>query len=247
VSRGSGLSGRVALVTGGSGGIGQALVRELASAGAAVAVCYGTRPEPAERLAEEVVSRGGSALAVGGDLSDPAAPARLVAAAERALGPVDLLVANHGMLRPRRWDDVSLEEWDVHVEVNLRAPFLLAQRVLPGMVERGFGRVLFVSSIAGLTGGVVGPHYAASKAGLHGLTHALASQVAASGATVNAIAPALIEGTDMLPGTPEELASRIPVGRLGRPQEVADLALAVLLNGYLTNQVISLNGGMHPG
>jgi 3-oxoacyl-[acyl-carrier protein] reductase len=241
------LSGRVALVTGGSGGIGQAIVRGLAGVGVAVAVGFGTRAEPAERVAEEVVAAGGSALALGADLSDPTAPARLVAAAEQALGPVGLLVANHGMLRQRGWEDVSLEDWDAHVDVNLRAPFLLAQRVLPGMVERRFGRVLFVSSIAGLTGGIVGPHYAASKAGLHGLTHALASRVAAAGVTVNAIAPSLIEDTNMLPGRPEDLAARVPVGRLGRPDEVADLALALLRNGYLTNQVVSLNGGMHPG
>jgi 3-oxoacyl-[acyl-carrier protein] reductase len=131
--------------------------------------------------------------------------------------------------------------------VNLRAPFLLARRVLPAMVERGFGRVLFTSSVAALTGGVVGPHYAATKAGLHGLTHHLAARVASQGVTVNAIAPALIEGTRMLPGDPGELATRIPVGRLGTPAEVADLALAMLRNGYLTSKVIAIDGGIHPG
>jgi 3-oxoacyl-[acyl-carrier protein] reductase len=115
------------------------------------------------------------------------------------------------------------------------------------MRERGFGRILFTSSVAGLTGGVIGPHYAASKAGLHGLTHHLATRVAADGVTVNAIAPALIADTAMLPGDPAELAERIPVRRLGTPQEVADLMLAILGNGYLTNQVISIDGGIHPG
>src|ERR671934_1012 len=126
---------------------------------------------------------------------------------------------------------------------NLRAPFLLAQRTLPGMRARGFGRVLFVSSVAAFTGGIVGPHYAASKAGLHGLTHFLATRVAGEGVTVNTIAPALITETGMLPGNPEELQNRVPVGRLGRPEEVADLALAILRNPYLTNQVLSLDGG----
>ena len=103
-----------------------------------------------------------------------------------------------------------------------------------------------MSSVAGLTGGIVGPHYAASKAGLHGLTHYLARRAAGEGVTVNALAPALIEDTGMLPGDPGALATMIPVGRLGKPEEVADLALAVLRNGYMTNQVVSLDGGMHP-
>ncbi len=131
------------------------------------------------------------------------------------------------------------------VAVNLRAPFLLAQRTLPGMRERGFGRILFMSSAAAFTGGIVGPHYAASKAGLHGLTHFLATRMAPFGITVNALAPALITGTGMLPGSPEELRQRVPVGRLGEPEEVADLALAIIDNAYLTNQVISLDGGMY--
>ena len=131
--------------------------------------------------------------------------------------------------------------------MNLRAPFLLTQRALPAMIERGFGRVLFMSSVAGLTGGVIGPHYASAKSGLHGLTHFLAGRLADSGVTVNALAPALIAQTGMLPGDPEELRGRIPVGRLGTPDEVANLTLAVLGNAYVTNQVISIDGGMYPG
>ncbi len=115
------------------------------------------------------------------------------------------------------------------------------------MRTHGYGRILFTSSVAALTGGIVGPHYASSKAGLHGLTHYLASRVARDGVTVNAIAPALIEETGMLPGDPGELADRVPVGRLGKPSEVADLAMAIMRNGYVTSQVISVDGGMHPG
>jgi 3-oxoacyl-[acyl-carrier protein] reductase len=114
------------------------------------------------------------------------------------------------------------------------------------MRDRGFGRALFVSSVAGFTGGIVGPHYASSKAGLHGLIHFLASRFAADGITVNGLAPALITDTAMLPGEPAELARRIPLGRLGRPAEVASLALATLGNAYLTNQVISIDGGTYP-
>lgn len=139
-----------------------------------------------------------------------------------------------------------MADFDRAVAVNLRAPFLAAQAALPAMIERRFGRVLFVSSVAAFTGGIVGPHYAASKAGLHALTAFLSRRVAAQGVTVNAIAPALIEETGMLPGSTAELAAKVPVGRLGRPDEVAALSLAILSNGYLTGQVIGLDGGMHP-
>ena len=116
------------------------------------------------------------------------------------------------------------------------------------MIERRFGRVLFVSSIAGLNGGVVGTHYAASKAGLHGLMHHLALRVAADGVTVNALAPALVGHTRMFPVDPETGTAPvpIPVGRVGRPDEVADMAIAMLRNGYLTNKVITLDGGILP-
>jgi 3-oxoacyl-[acyl-carrier protein] reductase len=240
------LSGRVALVTGASGGIGAAIAGRLAAAGAAVAVGYGHHPEPARALAGRIGAAGGRAVAVGGDLADPDAPGRLVDEAERALGPVEVLVANAGMGRRRTLDDLSADEWELTLAVNLRAPLLLLKRCVPGMRERGWGRVLLMSSVAAFTGGLVGPHYAASKAGLHGLLHFVAAREAANGITVNAIAPALIEETAMLPGDPGDLAARIPVGRLGRPAEVAGLALAVLSNGYLTDQVIGLDGGMHP-
>jgi 3-oxoacyl-[acyl-carrier protein] reductase len=113
------------------------------------------------------------------------------------------------------------------------------------MRERGFGRTLLISSVAAFTGGVIGPDYTASKAGLHGLTHFFASRTAADGVTVNALAPAFIE-TAMLPDDPERLANSVPVGRVGGPEEVADFAMAMLRNGYLTNQVLSIDGGMHP-
>src|SRR5438067_2515021 len=218
------LDGRVALVTGGSGGIGRALVRGLAAEGAAVAVGYGARAEAAEQIAAEIVTAGGRAVAGGADLRRPDA---LVAAVETALGPVDVLVSNAGLGRTQALEEVRSEDFDEMVAVNLRAPFLLAQRTVPGMRERRFGRILFISSVAAFTGGIVGPHYAASKAGVNALTHFIASRTAGDGITVNAIAPALIENTDMLPGDPGERSSRIPVGRLGNPAEVAELAMAV--------------------
>jgi 3-oxoacyl-[acyl-carrier protein] reductase len=239
-------SGRVALVTGASGGIGRALADRLAGAGASVAVHYGRSADMAHQIAARIGSAGGRAAALQADLGDSGAPDQLVDSVERELGAVDILVANHGRGRPRgSLQEVTAQEWDQTFAVNARAPFLLARRVVPGMRERRFGRILFTSSVAGLTGGVVGPDYAASKAALHGLTHYLATRVAADGVTVNALAPALIEHTGMLPGDPGDLAKMIPVGRLGIPAEVADLALAVLANGYLTNHVIPIDGGMH--
>ena len=238
-------AGRVALVTGGSGGIGAALSARLAGAGAAVAVHYATAREAADRVVAEIAARG-QAAAFGADLRQADAPERLVAAVEGELGAIDVLCANAGLSRPGSYEDVDAAAFDETLAVNLRAPYLLARRVLPGMRERGFGRILFTSSVAALTGGVVGPHYASSKAGLHGLTHFLASRAAPDGVTVNAIAPALIEETGMLPGDPRELSRRVPVGRLGAPGEVADLALAMLRNAYMTNQVVSVDGGIHP-
>lgn len=239
-------AGRVALVTGASGGIGAELSRGLAEAGAAVALHYATNEAAAGGLAAEIEAAGGRALTLGADLGDASAPERLIGEVERELGPVDMLAANAGLSRPGSWEDVGAEAFDETVAVNLRAPYLLARRVLPGMCERGYGRILFTSSVAALTGGIVGPHYASSKAGLHGLTHFLASRVAADGVTVNAIAPALVEDTAMLPGEPGELRKAVPVGRLGKPAEVADLAIAMLRNGYLTSKVVMLDGGIHP-
>jgi 3-oxoacyl-[acyl-carrier protein] reductase len=235
---------RVALVTGASGGIGRALSLRLAEAGAKMAIHYSTGEDRAEALVAEIGDeRCGS---YGADLSHPDAPGQLVEAVEETLGPIDVLVANAGMTNIQNYEDVTLEDWDRMMAVNLRAPFLLAQAALGGMRERGFGRVLFVSSVAAYTGGIVGPHYAASKAGLLGLTRFLASRTAGDGVTVNAIAPALIEETGMLPGDPGDLSQRIPVGRLGKPDEVADLALALLRNGYVTNEAVLIDGGLFP-
>lgn len=241
------LAGRVALVTGASGGIGAALCQRLARAGAQVAVHYRSDRASAERVAGSIEAAGGQASVFAADLAGKEAPDRLVDEVEAGLGPVDVLAANAGLSRPGSYDEVDSAIFDETLAVNLRAPYLLARRVLPRMRQRRFGRILFTSSVAALTGGIVGPHYAASKAGLHGLTHHLASRVAADGVTVNAIAPALIADTDMLPGDPADLAQGIPVHRLGTPDEVADLAMAILANGYITSKVLAIDGGIHPG
>ena len=243
------LAGRVALLTGASGGIGKGIARALADEGVDLFLTYGRHADDAEEVAAYARGVGRRAAVAAADLADPTAPARLVAQANIELGGIDILVANAGTADVKGWQNIDLESWNATLAINLTAPFLLAQQVLPAMVEKRFGRVLFVSSVAGLNGGVVGAHYAASKAGLHGLMHHLAPRVAADGVTVNALAPALIGDTGMFPVDPDTAASTpmpIPVGRAGRPAEVADLAIAMLRNGYLTNKVITLDGGILP-
>ena len=243
------LQGRVALVTGGSGGIGGALGRALARAGADVALTYTGHRDDAERVADDVRAAGRRALVLHADLADADSPADTVRQVRDGLGAVDVLVANAGIGEQLSWDAVEPEVWDRTMAVNLRAPWLMTREALPAMVERGWGRVLLVSSVAALNGGVVGPHYAASKAGLHGLMHHLAPRVAGSGVTVNTVAPALIAGTRILPvdpGDPDAMPLPVPVGRLGTVEEVAAISLAVLTNGYLTNKVITLDGGLVP-
>jgi 3-oxoacyl-[acyl-carrier protein] reductase len=236
------LTGKVALVTGASGGIGGRIAERLAGEGAIVALHYATNEPPVRELAAALPQ----AAVFQADLGAAEAPERLVEEVEAQLGPIEVLVANHGAGAVATLDEVDAGAFDAMLAVNLRAPYLLARSALRGMVQRGFGRILFMSSVAGLTGGIIGPHYAASKAGLHGLTHYLASRMAQHGITVNALAPALIEDTGMLPGDPGELARKIPVGRVGRPEEVADMAMAMMRNGYMTNQVVGIDGGMYP-
>lgn len=238
-------AGRQALVTGASGGIGAAICRTLAARGAALAAAYGRHAEAAEELCRELAAWGAPAAAFAADMEDRQAPAQLVDRVSEAMGPVDLLVACHGRGRAAEWDRLEAADFDRTLAINLRAPFLLAQAALGGMCERGFGRVLFISSTAALRGGTLAPDYAASKAGLHGLAYFLASRVAAEGVTVNVLAPGFVE-TAMLPGDPRELGARVPVGRVGRPAEVADMASAILANGYVTSHVFSIDGGMHP-
>lgn len=235
-------------MTGASGGIGSSLARALLDAGVDLVLSYSTHRENTDALISHAHQRGRRAVAVQADLADPAAAGVLTSKVCEEFGPVDILVANAGTARQADWSAVDAALWNTTMAVNLTAPFLLAQQLLPGMVDRRYGRILFVSSVAAFNGGVVGPHYAASKAGLHGLVHHLAPRVAERGITVNAIAPALVSGTGMLPIDPgrDGLTGRIPVGRLGSPTEIADMAMAMMRNGYLTNKIITLDGGLVP-
>lgn len=241
------LDGRLALVTGGSGGIGGALALALAGAGADLVLTYSGHRDDAETAAAAVTGLGRAATTVQADFGAPGAGRDLAERVSSEVGPVDVLVANAGSGVRLAWQEVDDETWEHTFAVNVTAVWQLTRALLPGMVERGFGRILFVSSVAALTGGVVGPHYAASKAALHGLMHHLAQRVAGSGVTVNTIAPALITGTRMLPDdSAESPAPAIPVGRRGRPEEIADMALAMLTNPYLTSKVIAVDGGIYP-
>ena len=243
------LNGRVALVTGASRGIGAAIAGRLAEAGVDVAVGYESDRTAAEEQTASICGMGRRALAVGGDVSDPAALEEMAGIVESELGPVDILVSNAGVAPQQGLEEITVEDWDRVMNVNLRPAFLLAKRLAPGMREREWGRIVFVSSVAAFTGGIVGPHYTTSKAGLIGLARALAGPLAPNGVTVNAVAPALIEGGETLPGDEEsrrQLAELIPVGRLGSPEEVAEAVLSLVSNPFITAQTISVDGGMHP-
>jgi 3-oxoacyl-[acyl-carrier protein] reductase len=242
------LDGRLALVTGASGGIGGAVALALARAGADLVLAYSGHRDDADAVAAAVTGLGRAVTTVQADLGAAGAGRDLAERVSATAGPVDVLVANAGAGVRRPWQEVDEELWAHTFAVNVTAVWQLTRALLPGMVERGFGRILLVSSVAALNGGVVGPHYAASKAALHGLMHHLAPRVAGSGVTVNTIAPALIAGTRMLPGDDPQgnLPFPIPVGRLGQPEEIADMALAMLTNPYLTSKVITVDGGIYP-
>jgi 3-oxoacyl-[acyl-carrier protein] reductase len=237
------LKGRVALVTGGSRGIGRAIALGLARTGCKVAVGYRSGGAEAETTVREIEAAGGVAVALGADLGDPVEAADLVARAAQALGPVGILVNNAGVATPKPLTGITAADWDEAIRVNLSSVFHVTQAALPAMRQRQWGRII-LSSVAAQLGGVIGPHYAASKAGLLGLMHGYASQLVREGITANAIAPALIE-TDMIAGNPAITPDRIPVGRFGKAEEVAEVAVMLAGNGYITGQTINANGGWY--
>ena len=236
------LTGRVALVTGASRGIGAAIALALAEAGAAVAVNYRQRADEAEAVVAKIRDIGGHAVAIPADVSQAAAVARMVDHAASALGPVDILVNNAGMALVRGIDDLTEDDFDATIAVNLKSAFLCTQAVVPAMRAKKWGRIVNISSGAARGAGAIGVHYNASKAGMEGLTRGYAARLVKEGITVNAVAPSLIE-TDMMRGR-SDLARNIPLGRLGHPEEVAQAVLMVIGNDYMTGQTIILNGGM---
>lgn len=209
-----------------------------------VAVNHRAGNTEALEVVRAIETAGGEAIAVGADVTDPGEVDAMVRTVERELGPVDILVNNAGIAKPLPLESLRLATWDSTMAVNLRAPFIVSSAVIPGMRARRWGRLIFVSSTAAKVGGIVGPHYAASKAGLEGLVHSYASLLSGEGITANAIAPALIE-TKMLAGNPRATPERIPIGRLGTPEEVAQMVVAVVKNPFVTGQTIQVNGGIY--
>lgn len=238
------LKSRVALVTGSSRGIGKAVALALAEAGAVVAVNYREREDDAGAVAEAIRKRGGHAAVFGADVSLSAQVHRMVHEVERQLGPVDILVNNAGMAMARGLDEITEEDFDRTVASNLKSVFLCTQAVLPGMRARRWGRIVNVSSIGARIGaGSVSVAYGASKAGLEGLTRAYALRLAPEGVTVNAVAPGLVDTEMGKPLIAAGVAARIPVGRAGTGDEIAQAVMFLVDNGYMTGQTIAINGG----
>lgn len=238
------LENRVALVTGGSRGIGREIALGLARAGADVAIAYRSGQQEAEQVARAIAALGRRAITLAADLSVPEQARALVGEASAQLGPIDVLVNNAGINPSKPLAEITDQDWEQTISVNLGSVFHVTQAALPAMRERQWGRIIMLSSIAAQTGGVIGPHYAASKAGLIGLMHSYASLLAKEGITANAVAPALIE-TDMIKGNPAITPDRIPQGRFGQPEEVASVVTMLATNGYITGQTINVNGGWY--
>jgi 3-oxoacyl-[acyl-carrier protein] reductase len=233
------LTGRVALVTGASRGIGRAIAIELARAGADVLVNYNTNRAAAESVVHEIVRIGCRAISIQADVAKPEQIARLFTT---ELAPVSVLVNNAGIARPQKLEEIAERDWDDLIDTNLKSCFLVTQAAVPAMRAQRWGRIVNISSVAAHVGGVVGPHYAASKAGMLGLTHYYANALVKEGITANAISPALID-TDMVRSNLNAKPDRIPVGRFGDSDEVAEVVVMLARNAYITGQTIHVNGG----
>ncbi len=240
------LTGRVALVTGATGGIGAATARALHARGARLAVT-GRRAAELEALAAELGGEG--VLVVPADLADPAAPAALVEQVEGKLGSLDILVNNAGFTRDMLALRMGDADWAAVLEVDLTAPFRLARAALRGMMKRRHGRIVSIASIVGVTGNAGQANYAAAKAGLIGMSKSLAQEVATRGVTVNVVAPGFVKTamTDALPEAARtKLLERIPAGRMGTPEDIgaAVVYLASAEAAWVTGQTLHVNGGM---
>ncbi|KAL5508399.1 hypothetical protein ACEPAH_6018 [Sanghuangporus vaninii] len=243
--------GRIALITGCTGGIGRATAPRLARLGCDIAVHYHSAERTAAELVENLKSFGVRAQAFQADLSTYNGVRKLHVAVVESLGNPDVLFNNAGVTTKVIGADgdiekISPEEFETTWRSNTGTHFLLTQLCVPHMVTQKFGRIVFCSSIAAGTGGVIGPHYASSKSAMHGLLHWIANRYAKEGITCNAVAPALITETSMFANPKEELKARIPVGRFGMPDDIASVVELLVANSYLTNKIIVADGGWAP-
>jgi len=238
------LKGKNALVTGGSGGIGRQVALALARQGVNVALNYNRSESEAKSIQSEIENCGARCVVVQADVSKGPEVKRMIATIEQQLGTVQILINNAGISKRQPLDEILEKDWDEIIDVNLKSAFLVSQAVLPGMRSNHWGRIIMMSSVAAQTGGVIGPHYAASKAGMIGLTHSYAALLAKEGITANAIAPALI-ATEMITQNKKATPDLIPIGRFGTTEEVADVVIMLVKNSYMTGQTINVNGGWY--
>jgi acetoacetyl-CoA reductase len=243
------LEGKVALVTGGTGGIGAAICLNLAKAGAKVATNYRNQ-EKAEKWQAEVKEQGFDIKIYQADVSDYDACEKMAAQVVADLGPIDILVNNAGITKDGMFKKMTKDKWDAVMKINLDSLFNVTKHVVESMTERGWGRIVNISSINGQKGQLGQTNYTTSKAGMHGFTMSLAQEVARKGVTVNTVSPGYI-ATDMVMAVPEEIRNNIiagiPVNRLGTPEEVAAMVgfLCSEEAGFTTGADFSMNGGQH--
>lgn len=238
------LSGKIALVTGGNRGIGRAVTLALAEAGADIGLNYHTHEDEAKQVQSLVEDYGRRCVIVRANVSIASDVYRMIKFVTEELAPITILINNAGIARAQALEEITEGDWDEIIDVNLKSVFLVTQAVLSSMRTLKWGRVINMSSAAAQLGGIIGPHYTASKAGIIGLTHSYASLLSKEGITVNAIAPGLIE-TEMIAGLLQARPDKIPVGRFGTTQEVAEVVMMLVRNGYITGQTINVNGGLY--
>ena len=243
------LSGKIAIVTGASRGIGRAIALEISRHGAAMAVNYVSSYDAAEKAIQEIEVGGGRAVAIQADVAQPDECQRLIEETEAQLGPIDILINNAGVARPRMVHRMTTQEWDEVLSANLNSAFYLSGPVMRGMRERHYGRVINIASVMGQRAAIGSSNYSAAKAGLIAFTRATALEMAPYNVTVNAVCPGWIM-TDMNmrlePEQKEELLKSIPLGRFGQPEDIARMVRFLLVEGdWITGQQLNVTGGEH--